>query len=245
VFETQTWARYLTLIWRKWDRTWHWYEIPNNENFYYARVQIPLLSWLPITFWICAPFAGVGLLLALPQWRRVWPLLLLAVVTVTPLLIFYVLGRFRIAFFAASIPFAAYALVEIVRAWGTGRIRRAVALTSAVILIGLWTGRPLAADQVLIRMSDWILPWSVEYERRVYGALDARDVQTAANAYLEFFASAPTDAQIRASRDPQLARELADMHAECAQILRLAGRTHEAHAQMASAHRLLMSTGGK
>jgi hypothetical protein len=54
----QSLGQYLALEWRKFDRTWHWYEIPNNENFYYAREQIPILRILPITFWTVAPFAA-------------------------------------------------------------------------------------------------------------------------------------------------------------------------------------------
>ena len=45
---------YLAMMWMKWDRAWHWYEMPNNENFYYMRTQVPVLAWLPATFWVCA-----------------------------------------------------------------------------------------------------------------------------------------------------------------------------------------------
>jgi hypothetical protein len=152
---------------------------------------------------------------------------------------FYVLGRFRIAFFAAVLPFAAYGLVEVVRSWHQRRFKKFLILASALVLVALWTGRPLSERQVLIRTSDWILPWSVEYEGRVYGALDAKDVNAAANAYLEFFQHTPTDAQIQASGDPRLPSELADMHTECGQILRAAGREREAAAQLAEAQRVI------
>ncbi len=42
-----------------------------------------------------------------------------------------------------------------------------------------------------------------------------------------------------ASSDPGLAPELADMHAECAQILRAAGRPEAADLQVDAARRLL------
>jgi hypothetical protein len=180
----------------------------------------------------------VGLLISIPHWRRAWPLLLLVAATALPMLAFYVVGRFRASFFAALLPFAAFAAVEMARAWRHGTLRRFLVLAAGVLLIGAWTGRPLSDRQVLIRTSDWILPWSVEYESRVYGALDARDPNAAANAYLEFFGRTPTDAQIRASGDPSLPRELAEMRLECAQILRAAGRERESAAQVTAAQHL-------
>ena len=48
-------------------------------------------------------------------------------------------------------------------------------------LVGItaWTGRPLAPHQVRIRMADWILPFSVYYQAKVYDALDAKDLARA------------------------------------------------------------------
>jgi 4-amino-4-deoxy-L-arabinose transferase-like glycosyltransferase len=236
---THTFASYASLLWRKWDRLWHWFEIPNNEDFYYMRLKAPVLAWLPVTFWLCSPLALVGLVLGARRWREAWPLYLLAAVTAAPLILFYVLGRFRIPFLSAVIPFAALTLVEAGRALGARRYGRGLAIAAAVLVVAAWTGRPLAADQRLIRTSDWILPWSVTYESQVYGALDAKDPARAAAAYLEFFNYEPTDAQIIAARDPQLAPELADMHRECAQILRLAGQPAQADAQLQRARHLL------
>jgi 4-amino-4-deoxy-L-arabinose transferase-like glycosyltransferase len=236
---THTFGSYASLLWRKWDRLWHWFEIPNNEDFYYMRLKAPVLSWLPVTFWLCSPLALVGLVLGARRWREAWPLYLLAAVTAAPLILFYVLGRFRIPFFAAVIPFAALTLVEVGRALRARHYARGLAIAAAVLVVSAWTGRPLAADQRLIRTADWILPWSVTYETQVYGALDAKDPARAAAAYLDFFKYEPSDAQILAAGDPQLAPELADMHNECAQILRLAGQPSLAEAQLLRARRLL------
>lgn len=235
---------YVALVWRKFDRLWHWFEIPNNESFYYLRMQAPVLSWLPVTFWLCAPLALVGLVLGTARWRQAWPLYLLAAVSASPLILFYVLGRFRIAFLAACLPFAALTLVEGVRALRARRYGRGIAIAAAVLVAAAWTGRPLAADQRLIRTADWLLPWSVTYESQVYGALDAKNPAGAATAYLEFFRKyEPTDEQIMASDDPQLSPELADMHNECAQILRLSGQPALAAQQLERARRLLALRG--
>jgi 4-amino-4-deoxy-L-arabinose transferase-like glycosyltransferase len=234
-----TLSSYATMVWRKWDRLWHWFEIPNNEDFYYMRLQAPVLSWLPVTFWFCSPLALVGLVLGAARWRTAWPQYLLVAASAAPLILFYVLGRFRVAFLAAVLPFAALTLVEIGRSLHARRYVRGLTIAAAVLCVSAWTGRPLASDQLLIRTADWILPWSVMYESQVYGALDAKNPSAAAAAYLEFFTYEPTEDQILASRDRQLAPELADMHNECAQILRLAGQTTLADQQLQRAQHLL------
>ncbi len=231
---------YAALLWRKWDRAWHWFEIPNNENFYYVRNQAAVLAWMPVTFWLIGPLALVGLALAVTRTARPWTLAALVASTAVTLVAFYVLGRFRASLVAAAIPFAALAAAEVTSPSGARRVARTASIAAAAVLLGLWTGRPLADDQVLIRTSDWILAWSVEYQDRVYGALDRKDPAAAGAAYQEFFARfEPSAADIAAANDPRLAPELADMHAECAQILRAAGRPDAAAVQVDTARRLL------
>lgn len=235
----QTAGGFSALLWRKWDRAWHWFEIPNNENLYYMRERAGVLSWMPITFFIIAPLALAGLAIGARRFRDAWPLYLLVATTVGSLLGFYVLGRFRVALIAAVIPFAALTLVEIWRWIRAGRFLAAGTTAAAVVLLGAWTGRPLADGQVLIRTADWILPYSVFYQDQVYGALDRKDWNAAASWYLDFFRYEPSDAEILQSSDRTLAPELADMHRECAQILRAAGRETEAAQQIEAAQRIL------
>ena len=236
---------YVSMLWRKWDRSWHWFEIPNNENFYYMRMQAPVLAWLPITFWLCAPLALAGLVIGARRVRDAWPLYLLAAASIAPMILFYVLGRFRAALFVAAIPFAALALAEILMSI-RGRSRaKAVWIAVSVLLIGVWTGRPLASNQIQIRTADWILAYSVVYQDRVYGALDRKDWAAGGAAYLEFFERyEPSATLILASQDPQLAPELADMHQECSQILKMAGQGAAAEIQMERARQLL-ALGGR
>lgn len=239
VLTSQSVGSYAALVWRKWDRLWHWYEIPNNENFYYARSQAPVLAALPFTFAFGAPLALVGLVLAIRRASNVWPLYLLAGLSAAPVLIFYVLGRLRLPLVAAVMPFAALTVVDFARAVRVHRYARAVTVAGAVTLLALWTDRPLASDQVLVRMSDWILPWSVSYQTQVYDALDAHQWARGAAAYVEFFERyEPTDAEIIAAGDRTLAPELADMHRECAGILLRAGQPAQAQQQLTKADHL-------
>jgi 4-amino-4-deoxy-L-arabinose transferase-like glycosyltransferase len=224
---------YVTLVVAKWDRAWHWYEMPNNENYYYMARQLPILGWLPVTFQIVAPLALIGLVIAVRRGRSVWPLYLLGAAMLAPMLIFYVLARFRLPFFAAMVPFAAYAVVEVATGVAAGQRARAAAVVAGAGLLALWTGRPLATNQHLIRMADWILPYSVYYQPKITAAVEAKDWKRAGAWYMEFFRRyEPSDREIAAATDPTLRPELIDMHVECAQLLKLAGEANSAASEM-------------
>jgi cytochrome c-type biogenesis protein CcmH/NrfG len=230
---SQTPASYLKLLWSKWDRTWHWVELPNNDNFYYTRLRAPILAWLPVTFLVCSPLALVGLVLGVKQFSRVWPLYLLVAGSLIPLLMFYVLGRFRIPLMAALIPFAALTFVEAVRAIGDGRYGRVIVVTAAVGLLAVWTGRP--AQTPLVRAADWLVPFVVRYQPQVDAAVAAHNPAAAAAAYLAFFREEPSAAQLLSPPDVETLLLLGTMHTECASHLRNAGQVVEAKQQVTQA----------
>lgn len=224
-------SSYGTLLWRKWDRAWYWFEIPNNENFYYMRLRAPVLAWLPVTFWLCSPLALAGLTLGMSRPSRVWLLYLLVVCCLIPLLVFYVLGRFRPPLMAAVIPFAALSLVEFVRWVGNRRYRRVGLGVAAILILASWTGRALQG-QPLIRDADWRVPFSARYQSEAQAALAAHNPAAAASAYLEFFRYEPDLAQLMSPPDPTTLLMLGEMHTHCASLLREAGRAAEAKEQV-------------
>ena len=222
--EAHTPGSFARLMWRKWDRTWHWFEIPNNENFYYARRHVPILAWLPLTFWAIAPLALVGLFLGVPRFREAWPLYLLVAFSAASVVVFVVIGRLRLPLVTALMPFAALTVVEAVRLTRERRIAATLALIVAVVAAGAWTGRPRASDQLDIRTADWLLPFSVHYEHRVNDAIERKDWAGAAAVYREYFVqAAPTAADIAAAEDSTLAPTVARMHAIRASLLARAG----------------------
>ena len=239
VASMQTATGYAAMLWEKWARAWHWYEIPNNENFYYTRHLIPVLVWLPLTFRWIAPLGIVGIVMALRRLRARWPLFLLLAVSLAPLLGFYVLGRFRATLIAAAIPFAAFTIVEIGRLFRRGRLGRGAVAIAGIVACASWSGQALGPHQVLIRASDWILPYSVLYESRIEEAARAQQWAAGAQAYAEYFNRyEPTSQDIAGAGDPSLAPELARMHRQCAELFDAAGDHASADAQLAAANRL-------
>ena len=233
-----TFPSYARLLLKKWDRAWHWVEMPNNENFYYMRVRAPVLAWLPVTFWLLAPAALVGLVLSARQFSRAWPMYILAGCSVAPLLVFYTLGRFRVALMAAVIPFAAFAFVEILRSAADRKYLRSGVMAVSLMIVGSWTGRPLP-NPTLIASSFWLGPFYARYEAEARAALDGGDPARAASAYLGFFQYEPALAQVASPGDTTVVQILANMHADCATFLRAAGQSEQASVQSEKARGLL------
>ena len=234
-----TFASYGRLLWKKWDRAWHWVEMPNNENFYYTRVRAPVLAWLPVTFWLLAPAGLVGLALGARQFPRVWLLYILAGCSVAPLLIFYTLGRFRVALIAAVIPFAAFGVSGArFERRPIGNIFASCAMAVSLVVVGSWTGRPLP-NRALIASSYWLGPFYARYETEARAALAANDPARAAAAYLGFFQYEPELAQVASLGNTRVLQVLAEMHAECATFLRASGQGDQAVVQSEKARGLL------
>jgi 4-amino-4-deoxy-L-arabinose transferase-like glycosyltransferase len=161
---------YLKLLWRKLDALLHWYEMPNNANFYYYRLHSRILRYLPVTFLILAPLVIVGIGVAIYERQDCMPLYLLVGVHVISMLLTCVLARFRAPLIWASMPFAAYAIVRIVEGLRRRETRQTIILCGSLVLISLWTMRGLPQDLTLIRTADYGSAYRVYYEPRILAA---------------------------------------------------------------------------
>lgn len=230
---------FVALLGRKMALAWHWYELPNNDNFYHRRLRVPILQWLPITAWMIAPLALVGLVVGWRQRREAWPLYLLVATSLAPLLIFYVVGRFRIVLLAAAIPFAAVAIVRMVAYMRSRNWRPLAVMTTAVLALAAWTGRPLPPDTRLIRTSDWLLPYSARYQPRMQDAALRGNFHDAARSCERFFDEAPSPSELATSDvASDLPVVLSDIRMQCAGLWSRAGDQERAASQAALAKTL-------
>lgn len=98
------------LMWTKFRVFWNWYEIPDNQNFYFFS-QYSLLLRLPLpNFLFVAALGLCGMVLCLPQWRKVLLLYLAVVLYSGTVIAFYVFGRYRLPVVPPLIVFAAFVL---------------------------------------------------------------------------------------------------------------------------------------
>jgi 4-amino-4-deoxy-L-arabinose transferase-like glycosyltransferase len=145
---------YAGLVWRKFDALWHGFEMPNNASFYYYRLYSRTLRWLPVTFFVLSPLALVGLSLVGRRFESSLPLLLLVGSHVLVGVIALSKSRYRMPLEAALLPFAAWTIV-----WFFERLRvrnwlRAGTAAVLLLVLALWTSRPLPAEIKPIRDAD-------------------------------------------------------------------------------------------
>lgn len=102
--------RWLRLMWMKFWRFWNWYEVPDNQNFYFFGRYSRLLRWPLPNFHVVAALGLSGMLLCLPQWRKALLLYLVVILYSATVIAFYVFGRYRLPVVPPLIVFAAYLL---------------------------------------------------------------------------------------------------------------------------------------
>jgi dolichyl-phosphate-mannose-protein mannosyltransferase len=223
-------ASYAWLLARRFAAAWYWFETPNNENFYYYRIHAGVLRALPLTFAGVAPLAAAGLLLAWPAWRRCLALYLLVLTDLAVLVTTFVLSRYRIAFAAALIPFAALALVRLTEWLAERRLGRAAAVAVAIAGLSLATARARPAGTTRVRVSDVLAAYRDYYIPRIREADRKSDWAGAAAVFRESLAHEPPEVRrLGASRPARgggemgLCQVLSRIHAGYAERLRAAG----------------------
>jgi len=246
-----SWWSYPYKLWQKFALIWHWYEIPNNDNFYYYRLHAAILRYLPITFLVLAPLSLLGLALAAAKRTACGPLYLWVLTNLAIMVVFYVLSRFRVSLLAALLPFAALALVQ-TSEWLLAR-RWALSAGAVAVLVALsfWTMRPLPWDQPLIRPEDYMVDFLL-YDplgRRAAAQNDWPQVAAVLERSLQFEPQAVQE--MGKSRLPRgegeikLARWYAVVHSQYAQALDKMGREREFQEQEQRALELFRAADGK
>jgi 4-amino-4-deoxy-L-arabinose transferase-like glycosyltransferase len=236
-------ASYARQLLGKLRAVWHWYEVPDNCSFYLYRLYATILL-LPVTFYVLAPLALLGLVLAVPA-PRAWPLFLLLASSLVTMLVFYSSSRFRAPLVAAAIPFAALALVKIAGFLAARRWVPGLAALVALALAFAWTSRPLAPGRLPLRGADCRLPFLLYYGPWMEAAQARGDWPGMAAAMGEALVAEPGFVrELTPDRPPegedayQCGFAFASAHANAAHALLQMGRGEAAAAQAQQAARL-------
>lgn len=228
--------------WRKLATAWHWYEIPDNANFYYYRLHAEIL-YLPVTFRLVGPLALLGLALGLTTLRTSWPLYLLVVTVLAELLVFYTASRLRLPLMAGLIPFAALAAVQLSRWFAARKWLQLILASVALLAAATWVNQPLAGGRHLVRAADFGAPMTYYYLPEVGRARAAGDNLRAAEVLNESLRTRPTFVDAMSEQNPprdtdelNFAKMISRAELDCAAAYTSAGRPDSAklHADQAT-----------
>jgi 4-amino-4-deoxy-L-arabinose transferase-like glycosyltransferase len=206
------------LMERKLAKYWQWYEEPDNQNLYYFGLYSFVLRWSP-TGYLLSPFILAGLLLAAPRFGRCELLYAVAANGIAVALVASPVGRYRVGFFAAMIPFAAFTLVQAAEWLRAHQSSRLIALLAALFVVFLWTSRPLPQGKRVIREIDYFVPFSNYWVPEHSAAAQAGNWPKAASILEDAIDHGPADVR----QIPNLAVLYSQVHAQRAEDLSKSG----------------------
>jgi len=234
---------YLGQVWDKFHATFSWFEIPNNVNFYFCREYAPVLYLTFISFLFISPLALAGIGLALLKRKYPWPLFLVILVLMVPMLAFMVLARYRIVFAAVMVPFAAYAVAELFTSW---KGWKNIVLLACIAAIAFLTSGPRDERTERITRLDYAVIYDVHYVRRLIPAVNEKNWKEIVNILNSFLAGNEPDAvrnakpfyKCRTSKEAGIWYFFSTIHERRSQFLRLAGDTVSANKEAEFSARL-------
>ncbi len=242
---------YLSLLSRKLSVMWHWYEIPDNTNYYFYAQHASLLRYL-LTFFLLGPLSVLGLVLAFSRIKSIWTIFLMTFFNILMMLVFHVTSRFRVSLIAVLLPFSAFALARMF-AWIQARdFRRLVLSLIAVVLLFFAMEEPLLPEGFpLIRSADYMSTYNTYYDPKIEQAFNNNDWQSVIDTIKDSLRFEPAEVSelgaVRAAannNEIELARFYSEVYQNYALALRHEGQTDEAALQERRATELLRAAGG-
>ncbi|HEU4339879.1 MAG TPA: glycosyltransferase family 39 protein [Planctomycetota bacterium] len=184
---------FVALLWRKSKMLFHDYELPNNKNFLYYRAHAPVLGIGFAGFGLILPFALLGFYAAWKERGRHSLLYAVVATAAAPMLIFYVLARFRAPLTAGLIPFAGCGIVMLAE-WIRAKEWKRVAIAAGVIaLAGLCLFRSLPPHMRAIRSGDYRVAYETYVEPKEKAAVASSDWSGAAAVLAEMLEDEPAE----------------------------------------------------
>lgn len=103
---------WLRLMWTKSRLFWNWYEVPDNQSYYFFKQYSSLLRAPLPDFRIVAALGLCGMILCAPQWRKASLLYFVALIYSATVIAFYLFSRYRLPVVVPLILFAALTLTS-------------------------------------------------------------------------------------------------------------------------------------
>jgi hypothetical protein len=236
---------FISIIKKKLGLIFHWFEAPNNVNFYYFRSLSSVLRVLPIQFLFVAPLGLVGLIYAKKTFKQSWILYASVLAGLLPMLVFYPLSRFRAPLLVALIPFAAFSIVMILDHINTNKIHVCFTLLFVVMLYSI-ISRPHSQIPSEFRLRDFEVAFDLYYEPKLVEAEKSQNWDNAIGVMEEIISNKPMSVSRLEARgrsenkeESGLAAEFGRYYFDYSQYLMKAGRKQDALIQLNRAKALL------
>ena len=169
---------YLGQVWDKLHATFSWYEISNNVNFYFYREYARVLFLTFLSFLVISPLALTGIFLVIYKKINAWPLYLMFLVFMFPMLAFMVLSRYRITLIAVLIPLAALTIAELLTSW---KGWKNYLILIALGILGFWASTPGTDKVAKITANDFSSAFLIHYNDAAREAIDHQKWQNLVN----------------------------------------------------------------
>lgn len=143
---------------------WWGYEVPQNVNYYLFREFSAILKLPLFPFWIVAPMGLLGIALASKNWNAHLHVFAFMASYYLSVVLFFIIGRFRLPMLPPLIVFAAYAVTEGYRRLKVGEARRV--WIGGLVVLAL-TMRPWTAE--LVRSKEYWILGGILADRGRYG----------------------------------------------------------------------------
>jgi len=139
-------ARWLRLEARKFGLFWNTFEVWNNRSVEVSKRFSSVLRMPLLTFGVLAPFALLGLGLTARRWREFVPIHGAIASYLASALIFFVLSRYRLPATVLLIPFAAFAVVDLMDCLRIRAFRASATRALAIVALAFLVHLPLANE---------------------------------------------------------------------------------------------------
>lgn len=148
-------AGWLALLAGKLGAAWHWLEVPDNASYAYWRLEAPRAASLAVEFWLLAPLAAVGAVVALRRGLPAALVVLLAAAALAANVAFYTSSRLRLPVALAMTPLAGAGVAALAAAAAGRRWRQLALLALPGVAAAALVLRPAPPGFTGLRVADY------------------------------------------------------------------------------------------
>jgi 4-amino-4-deoxy-L-arabinose transferase-like glycosyltransferase len=183
---------YLHLIWSKFKTIINGTEWPNNENYYFYKETVPILSLTFLDFYWIVWLGGSGILFSLFYKKGNRTLYISILIQVAIMLGFYVLGRLRAPLAVLMLPFVAYCIVEILR-FDKANVKESLGKIGVAAVCFFLLSFPFYKSKTnLLDPADFNVLYDLVYFERVKKHAESKQMDMAISIHQEFLDFQPT-----------------------------------------------------